>query len=65
MPESMTPKQRWLAAIHMEPVDRLPFCPKLDWAYPRAQNDQRLQALDFRLQVARYPFGRPTAAPEV
>ena len=33
----MTPKERWLATIHMEPVDRLPFWPKLDAAYPRAQ----------------------------
>ncbi len=33
----MTPKERWLAAIHMQPVDRLPFWPKLDGAYPKAQ----------------------------
>jgi hypothetical protein len=33
----MTPRQRWLAAVRMEPVDRLPFWPKLDRAYPRAQ----------------------------
>ena len=32
----MTPKERWLAAIHTEPVDRLPFWPKLDGAYPKA-----------------------------
>ena len=37
MPNQMTPKERWLAAIRMEPVDRLPFWPKLDGAYPRAQ----------------------------
>jgi len=37
MREEMTPKERWLAAIRMEPVDRLPFWPKLDGAYPRAQ----------------------------
>jgi len=37
MVDSMTPKERWLAAIHLEPVDRLPFWPKLDAAYPRAQ----------------------------
>jgi uroporphyrinogen-III decarboxylase len=37
MSEAMTPKERWLAAIRMEPVDRLPFWPKLDAAYPRAQ----------------------------
>ncbi|MFA6290352.1 MAG: uroporphyrinogen decarboxylase family protein [Victivallales bacterium] len=33
----MTPRERWLAAIRMEPVDRLPFWPKLDDAYPMAQ----------------------------
>ena len=35
--EQMTPKERWLAAIQMKPVDRLPFWPKLDGAYPKAQ----------------------------
>ena len=29
----MTSRQRWLAALRMEPVDRLPFWPKLDGAY--------------------------------
>jgi len=38
MTEQMTPKERWLAAIHMKPVDRLPFWPKLDGAYPKAQD---------------------------
>lgn len=33
----MTSKERWLAAVHMEPVDRLPFWPKLNSAYSRAQ----------------------------
>jgi len=33
----MTSRQRWLAAIDGKPVDRLPFWPKLDAAYPRAQ----------------------------
>lgn len=33
----MTPKERWLAAIQLQPVDRLPFWPKLNGAYPRAQ----------------------------
>lgn len=37
MTEQMTPKERWLAAIRMKPVDRLPFWPKLDGAYPPAQ----------------------------
>ncbi|MBT4496582.1 MAG: hypothetical protein HOC74_02600, partial [Gemmatimonadetes bacterium] len=37
MPTSMTPKERWLAAIHLQEVDRLPFWPKLDGSYPRAQ----------------------------
>ena len=35
--QTMTPKERWLAAVRMQPVDRLPFWPKLDAAYPRAQ----------------------------
>ena len=38
MPDVMTPKQRWLAAIRMEPVDRLPFWPKLNAAYPKAND---------------------------
>jgi uroporphyrinogen-III decarboxylase len=33
----MTPRERWWAAIRFQPVDRLPFWPKLDAAYPRAQ----------------------------
>ncbi len=33
----MTPRERWLAALRLEPVDRLPFWPKLTPAYPRAQ----------------------------
>lgn len=33
----MTCKERWLAALRLEPVDRLPFWPKLDTAYLRAQ----------------------------
>ncbi|HUV39988.1 MAG TPA: uroporphyrinogen decarboxylase family protein [Planctomycetota bacterium] len=32
---AMTSKERWLAALRMQPVDRLPFWPKLDAAYPR------------------------------
>ena len=35
--EEMSPRQRWLAAIRLQLVDRLPFWPKLDAAYPRAQ----------------------------
>lgn len=38
MTEQMTPKERWLAAIRMKPVDRLPFWPKLDGAYPKTQD---------------------------
>ena len=34
---TMTPRERWWAAVEFEPVDRLPFWPKLDAAYPRAQ----------------------------
>ena len=34
---TMTPRERWWATVNFEPVDRLPFWPKLDAAYPRAQ----------------------------
>jgi len=37
MAERMTSRERWLAALHLEPVDRLPFWPKLNASYPRAQ----------------------------
>ena len=37
MTEHMSPRERWLAAIRMGPVDRLPFWPKLGGAYPNAQ----------------------------
>lgn len=33
----MSSRGRWLAALDLDPVDRLPFWPKLDGAYPRAQ----------------------------
>ena len=36
--EAMTAKERWLAAVRMQPVDRLPFWPKLNSAYPPAQS---------------------------
>ncbi len=35
--DAMTTRERWGAAMRFEPVDRLPFWPKLDAAYPRAQ----------------------------
>ena len=35
--DTMTSRERWLAAIRMEPVDRLPFWPKIFGGYPRAQ----------------------------
>lgn len=37
MTGSMTGKERWLAALKCEPVDRLNFWPKLDGAYSKAQ----------------------------
>ncbi|MCJ7551082.1 MAG: hypothetical protein MUQ30_15515 [Anaerolineae bacterium] len=37
MVDVMTTRERWDAAMRFEPVDRLPFWPKLDAAYPRAQ----------------------------
>ena len=33
----MTTRERWLATIRSEPVDHLPFYPKLNESYPRAQ----------------------------
>lgn len=33
----MNPKERWLASIHLQPVDRLVYWPKLDAAYPGNQ----------------------------
>ena len=38
MAEQMTSKERWLASIRLEPVDRLPFWPKLGPSYPFAQD---------------------------
>ncbi len=35
--ETMTSRQRWLAALDMEPVDRLPFWPKIGGNYAPAQ----------------------------
>jgi uroporphyrinogen-III decarboxylase len=32
--EEMSPKERWLGALHMQPLDRLPFWPKLNASYP-------------------------------
>ena len=37
MKETMTSRGRWLAALGGEQVDRLPFWPKLDAAYPPGQ----------------------------
>ncbi len=34
---AMSSRERWLAALDGQPVDRLPFWPKLDGAYARAQ----------------------------
>ncbi len=38
MAEQMTPRERWLASIRLDPVDRLPFWPKLGPSYPFAQD---------------------------
>ncbi|MCE5277017.1 MAG: uroporphyrinogen decarboxylase family protein [Planctomycetaceae bacterium] len=35
--DTMTPRERWLAALDMEAVDRLPFWPKLGGNYSAAQ----------------------------
>ncbi len=37
MKESMTPKERWLAALQMQPVDRIPVWAKLGSSYPKYQ----------------------------
>ncbi len=37
MKETMTARERWLAALKLEQVDRLPFWPKLDASYPPYQ----------------------------
>jgi hypothetical protein len=34
---TLSVKERWLAALRLQPLDRLPFWPKLDRAYPQAQ----------------------------
>ena len=39
MKESMTPKERWLAAVQMEPVDRIPVWAKLGSSYPKYQKE--------------------------
>lgn len=41
----MTPKERWLAALRMEAVDRLPFWPKINPAYAAAQ-DGRFRGME-------------------
>ncbi len=35
--KTMRSKERWLAAIRMQPVDRLPYWPKINGSYPDAQ----------------------------
>jgi len=37
MAEAMTNRERWLAALKCEPVDRLPFWAKLNGSYPQYQ----------------------------
>ena len=39
MTESMTHKERWLAALTCKPVDRLPFWAKLNGSYPPYQEE--------------------------
>jgi len=36
--ETMTVKERWLAALKLQPVDRLPFWPKINNSYLKAQS---------------------------
>lgn len=35
----MTSRERWLAALHLQSVDRFPFWPKIDKAYLRGQTE--------------------------
>jgi hypothetical protein len=35
----LSPRQRWLAALDCRPADHIPFWPKLDAAYPLAQDE--------------------------
>ena len=37
MADTMNARERWLAAMRLEPLDRLAFWPKLDGSYPRRQ----------------------------
>ena len=37
MRETMTPRERWLAAVRCQPVDRLSFWPKIDGSYATHQ----------------------------
>ncbi|MGI6005916.1 MAG: uroporphyrinogen decarboxylase family protein [Ruminococcus sp.] len=39
MKETMTAKERWLAALQMKPVDRIPVWAKLGSAYPKYQKE--------------------------
>ena len=43
----MTPRERWLSALRCEPLDRLPFWPKLDAAYvPYQEEPYRSMSVD-------------------
>ncbi|OPZ86568.1 MAG: methylcobalamin:coenzyme M methyltransferase [bacterium ADurb.Bin429] len=46
MGETMTPRARWLAAVRMEPVDRLPFWPKIFDAYLAAHGGAGRETID-------------------
>ena len=56
----MTPKERWLAAMRFQPVDRLPFFPKVKPYYARAQaapfRDMDVDALHDWIGSDRHPF---------
>jgi len=64
----MTPKERWLAAMRMEPVDRLPFWPKINESYARAQSppfhDMEIDALHEWIGSDE-PSGLPSCIKEV
>ncbi|MCM8815633.1 MAG: uroporphyrinogen decarboxylase family protein [Candidatus Omnitrophica bacterium] len=35
----MTSKERWIAALKMQPLDRIPFWPKINSSYTRHQSE--------------------------
>lgn len=51
MSDTMTPKERWLAAVTLGPVDRLLFWPKINALCPRATRTVCQHALQRYLRL--------------